>query len=259
MAVEEVPSATMVMRGSKRRTSSSSTKTAPAIGALNATARPAPAPEASSIRSSSWEWRNRSPMRWATTAPICTLGPSRPSAMPEPIAESPPRNLTGSSFGGAGGSSPLSAASTCGMPLPDACGENRRTSQAPNAAAAVHPATTSTKPRTCASCPRVSRASRSRSASSRVRRKIASTNPAPAPTTGASKETSHRRRSFRSLSGLIGMWSSSLFLISGCSFSDFAPSSGAECEISSINTTPEQLPAPLLRARRGSIACSGVQ
>jgi hypothetical protein len=56
-------------------------------------------------------------------APICTLGPSRPSASPEPMASHPPTNLTGSTLNGAGGSSSRSTASTWGMPLPDASGE----------------------------------------------------------------------------------------------------------------------------------------
>src|SRR5579871_3793859 len=52
MALAEAPSAAMAIRVSSRRTSSSSTKTAPAIGALNATASPAPAPAASRVRRS---------------------------------------------------------------------------------------------------------------------------------------------------------------------------------------------------------------
>ena len=42
MAVAEAASAAMAMRRSNRRASSSSTKTAPAIGALKAVARPRP-------------------------------------------------------------------------------------------------------------------------------------------------------------------------------------------------------------------------
>ena len=70
-------------------------------------------------------------------APICTLGPSRPSARPEPMASTPPTNLTGIRRYGACGSAPLRTASTCGMPLPDAWGEYRRTSQAATAVAAA--------------------------------------------------------------------------------------------------------------------------
>ena len=46
----EVASAAMAIRASNRLSSASKTKTAPAIGALNATANPAPAPAASNAR-----------------------------------------------------------------------------------------------------------------------------------------------------------------------------------------------------------------
>ena len=52
MATADAPSAAMAILGSKRRTSSSRTKIAPAIGELNAVARPAPAPAASKTRHS---------------------------------------------------------------------------------------------------------------------------------------------------------------------------------------------------------------
>ena len=120
IAVDEAPNAAIAIRVSSRRTSSSSTKTAPAIGALKATASPAPAPDASKVRISGHERPQALPIRSAMTAPICTLGPSRPNAMPAPIANTPPENLTGISRGGAGGRSPVKAASTCGMPLPEA-------------------------------------------------------------------------------------------------------------------------------------------
>jgi hypothetical protein len=86
----------MAMRCSNLCTSSSSTNTAPAIGALKAVARPAPAPAAISTRQSGQLRRNSEPTKWAMVAPICTLGPSRPSARPEPIASTPPANFTGS-------------------------------------------------------------------------------------------------------------------------------------------------------------------
>ena len=49
---------------------------------------------------------------WAHVAPICTLGPSRPSASPDPIASSPPKNFTGNTLRGAGGTSWRNTAST---------------------------------------------------------------------------------------------------------------------------------------------------
>ena len=173
MAPADAPKVTMVIRVSKRRTSSSSTKTAPPMGALNAVARPAPAPAARSIWQSS-SWRRKSfPTRWAVLAPICTIGPSRPSARPEPIASTPPTNFTDirryTAFTGirrycARGSSPLSTASTWGMPLPDACGEYRRTSQAATPVAAAQMAITKKRPTKLSACIRSINTLRQRSA-----------------------------------------------------------------------------------------------
>ena len=96
IAAADAPSVAIVMRVSKRRISSSSTKTEPAIGALKAVARPAPAPAASRMRASAALRRKMRPTKWATLAPICTDGPSRPSARPAPMASRPPTNFTGS-------------------------------------------------------------------------------------------------------------------------------------------------------------------
>jgi hypothetical protein len=63
-------------------------------------------------------------------APIWTVGPSRPSASPVPIASTPPKNFTGIRMSGGGGCLSRSIASTSGMPLPFAPGANFRTSQA---------------------------------------------------------------------------------------------------------------------------------
>src|SRR3954464_3706457 len=52
IAPVEAARAAIAMRGSNRRTSSSSTNTAPAVGALKAAARPAPAPAAISALAS---------------------------------------------------------------------------------------------------------------------------------------------------------------------------------------------------------------
>ncbi len=93
---------------------------APAIGALKAVARPAPAPAASNtLQSGQLRW-NTFPKRRAMLAPIWTLGPSRPSASPDPMANTPPTNFTGMTRNGACGSSPFNTASTRGIPLPDA-------------------------------------------------------------------------------------------------------------------------------------------
>jgi hypothetical protein len=123
IAPVEAARAAIAMRGSNRRTSSSSTNTAPAVGALKAAARPAPAPAAISALASGHFRPVSFPAIWATIAPICTLGPSRPSASPDPIASRPPTNLTGSTMIGAAGTSLRNTASTWGIPLPDASGE----------------------------------------------------------------------------------------------------------------------------------------
>ena len=88
------------------------------------------------------------PQNWARLAPICTLGPSRPSARPSPIANRPPINLMGSSSSGAAGNLPSITASTWGIPLPAAGCPERCTSQAAKAVVAATVAQTRTKPST---------------------------------------------------------------------------------------------------------------
>ena len=77
---------------------------------------------------------------------MCTLGPSRPSASPAPIASAPPMNFTGMIRNGVSGICPVRMASTCGMPLPAAWGEIRRTSEAAIPAATAQAATMSQTP-----------------------------------------------------------------------------------------------------------------
>jgi hypothetical protein len=77
MPVADAPSAATALRSSNRRTNSSSTKTAPAIGALKAVARPAPAPAANSALQSGHSRRKIFPTRWATLAPIWALATER--------------------------------------------------------------------------------------------------------------------------------------------------------------------------------------
>ena len=64
----------------------------------------------------------------------------------DPIASTPPMNFTGMIRNGASGICPLRMASTCGMPLPAAWGEIRRTSEAAIPAAAAQAATNSQTP-----------------------------------------------------------------------------------------------------------------
>jgi hypothetical protein len=145
-------------------------------------AKPAPAPAAIKTRQSGQLRRVHFPMQWARLAPICTLGPSRPSTRPVPMESTPPRNFTGTSRAGAGGSLPSRTASVCGIPLPEACGANRRTSQAASAVTAAQDAMMISAPK---GTPRDQLTSvlRKSLAWSSASRKRAPTNPAAAPTT----------------------------------------------------------------------------
>ena len=102
----------------------------PASGALNTAARPAPAPLATS-RCCRRDRADGSPSLTACAAhaPICTVGPSRPSENPAPMPSAPPTNFTGKSAFHGMSRSPRSTASMCGMPLPGASGANRTVSQ----------------------------------------------------------------------------------------------------------------------------------
>ena len=62
-------------------------------------------------------------------------------------------NFTAASPKGAGGSSSRRTASTCGIPLPAACGENLRTSHAAIIVAAVQVISTIEKPARFTVCP----------------------------------------------------------------------------------------------------------
>ena len=170
----------MVIRVSNRRTSSSSTKIAPAMGALNAVARPAPAPAASSTRQSGTVRWHAWPSRWARLAPICTVGPSRPGRDPRRWRAGPQRThreQTPRRWRHA----PLTTASTWGMPLPSAWGATRRTSQAATAVAAAHPAITSTHPTSASPCAQARITPRTRSAWSSASRKRPPPDPRPRP------------------------------------------------------------------------------
>ena len=148
IAAAEVPSVAMVMRVSKRRTNSSSTKIEPAIGALKAVARPAPAPAASRMRAS---------VGVAAKEVADEVGDARAHLHRRSFAAQGEAGADGEEAadelhderGGALSAerSPWSTASTWGMPLPDASGEKRRTSQAASAVAAAARATTIARPR----------------------------------------------------------------------------------------------------------------
>ena len=106
IAAVEAPSAAIAIRSSNLRTSSSSTNTAPAIGELNAVARPAPAPAASRTRQSgqlhaadlSDQVRNVRPHLHARTLAA--------ECQPETDGKESADKLDDQQHGGAGGNSP---------------------------------------------------------------------------------------------------------------------------------------------------------
>ena len=184
-AALQAQSVATAMRSSKRRSSSSKTKIAPASGALNAAASPAPAPAASSTRLSPARSLNARDHRWPMVAPICTVGPSRPSARPEPNARSPPTNFTGSTAAPGDTASPRTTASTCCTPLPAASGANRRTSQRERYAATAAKSAGASHPSVGWRCAQSSTASRTMSAAPSAAWNALPTAPASAPTASA--------------------------------------------------------------------------
>ena len=162
VAAPVAPSTAMAVRPWKRWSTSSSTNTAPPSGAPKAEARPAAAPPEMRTRPSSGEKpkrRARFPPRFA---PIETLGPSRPSARPAPIAASPPRNVTTSTRSSPSLVPNRTADSTCGMPLPVAAGARRCTPARAAAVASAAAATGTSQPQTGKRCDHRSRLSRAR-------------------------------------------------------------------------------------------------
>ena len=97
-----IPIVARTSRGVKLSVSSSNTKIDAPIGALKATARPAPAPAAFMMVRSGASGRKRRAHVVPIAAPICTVGPSRPSASPDPMARRPPKNFTGTTLRVAG-------------------------------------------------------------------------------------------------------------------------------------------------------------
>ena len=119
---------------------SSRVKRVPPIGALNATARPAPPNAVCIILTSESGSRARRAASAPIAAPMCTVGPSRPNTSPDPMLNTPPTNFAGSKRMSGGRASPRKTASTCWMPLPAASGSHRTMRAArvaPAAAAAI--------------------------------------------------------------------------------------------------------------------------
>ena len=198
----------MLMRKSNRPTNSSRTKTAPAIGALNAVARPAPAPAARSALHSTWLRRNTLPTNSERLAPICTVGPSRPSARPVPKASKPPRNLTTMMRKGLPDDLPSNAASICGMPLPVASGENRRTNQAASPVAEADIPMIRRNPTNRSPCAQIRTEFRNRSPRSSITRKTAASTPDAVPAmSDRSASATWLSRLFEESAASSGSWS----------------------------------------------------
>ena len=162
-AVADAPSAAIAMRGSNRRTSSSSTNTAPAIGALKAVARPAPAPAASSTLAVRPAARDTFADEVGDARAHLHARPFAAERQPGADREQPAEELDRhQTIRARAAILRADTASTCGMPLPDACGEKRRTSQAASATALAQPAVTSRKPKIGATCAHAISASRQR-------------------------------------------------------------------------------------------------
>ena len=155
---------------------SSRVKSVPPIGALNATARPAPPTAVCIILTSESGSRARRADSAPIAAPMCTVGPSRPNTSPDPMLSTPPMNFAGRSRSSGGSASPRKTASTCWIPLPAARGSHRTMSAAsvaPSAAAAMgtnHPGPGSP-------CAQSTRSIRNRSAVSKHQRNAPPTKP----------------------------------------------------------------------------------
>ena len=76
------------------------------MGALNATARPAPPNAVCIILTSESGSRARLAASAPIAAPMCTVGPSRPSTSPDPMLNTPPTNFAGTSRMSGGRASP---------------------------------------------------------------------------------------------------------------------------------------------------------
>ena len=102
-----------------------------------------------------WLQRKAFPIRCPMLPPLSTVGPSRPRARPLPMARIPPKNFTGRMCAGLSDQPSLSSFSTCGIPLPLACGENRLTIHAAMPTASALPTmriSSPAKPSPCAHC-----------------------------------------------------------------------------------------------------------
>src|SRR4051812_20848953 len=161
---------------------SSRVKRVPPIGALKATARPAPPSAVCIILTSESGSRARLAASAPIAAPMCTVGPSRPSTRPDPMLSTPPTNFAGSRRICGGLASARKTASTCWIPLPAANGSHRTITAArvaPSAAAAMG----TSQPGPGSLCAQSTRSMRRSSAICRHQRNAPPTKPMTTPAT----------------------------------------------------------------------------
>ncbi len=159
----------------------------PPIGALNATARPAPPNAVCIILTSESGSRARRAASAPIAAPMCTVGPSRPNTRPDPMLNTPPMNFAGSSRISGGRASPRKTASTCWIPLPAASGSHR-TIRAAKVAPAAAAAMGTSQPGPGSLCAQSTRSMRRSSDVCRHQRNAPPTNPMSTPATIAVRQ-----------------------------------------------------------------------
>ena len=109
---------------SSRRISSTA-KNTPVMGALNVAEIPPAAPQATSTRSRFSGIRTHWPRLDASAAPICTIGPSRPTEPPVPMHSAEASALTTVTWGRMRPPFSATAIMTSGTPWPRASRANR--------------------------------------------------------------------------------------------------------------------------------------
>ena len=166
---------------------SSRVNSAPPMGALNATASPAPPSAVCIILTSDRGSRARLAASAPIAAPMCTVGPSRPSTSPDPMLSTPPTNFAGTSRISGGRASPRKTASTCWMPLPAASGSHR-TIRAARVAPAAATAIGRSQPGPGRWCVQSTKSTRSSSAMCRHQRNAPPTKPMSMPATIATTQ-----------------------------------------------------------------------
>jgi hypothetical protein len=140
-------------RGAKSPRITSLAKKTPPIGALKVAEMPAAAPHATSVRTTGAGACAICPSTEPIALPICTIGPSRPAAPPNPIVVADARALIRMTRGRMTPPRSATAAITSGTPCPRASGAKRAVNQA--AAAPPQPTETisANGPRACAKNP----------------------------------------------------------------------------------------------------------